>query len=633
MKEGEAMTENKKTILLVEDEVIIAMMEVRILEKNGYSVITSHSGEEAVETAGRHADIDLVLMDIDLGRGMDGTEAARIILQDHDLPVVFLSSHTEPEIVKKTEGITSYGYVVKNSGETILLASIRMAFKLHQAHIHIDVQKQDLQAANEELRSTLEELEAANEEFEVVNEELIRSEEELRASEERYRTIFEHSPIGIFWIDRYSVISECNDEFVRIIGSSREALTGLNMLERLKDEALLSAVREALAGRPGHYEGVYHSVTADKATPVRGLFTGITEICKGVAGCMGIFEDISYRRHAEETLRVREEQFRTWFDDDLTGDYLIDAEGTIIECNRALMEMFGYDTPADLRGRNISLMYPDNIEWKALWDRLSTEGTIRNYESKRTRKDGTLIAVIENMAALFDADGRIAMIKGYMFEITSRKKAEDDLARAVEEKQALLNELQHRVKNSLTMIASLASLEEERADLPETRAAMGTLRGRILSLANLYSMLFATGETREVRLDRYLNEIARSLLKANPGGGLIDFQAQLENITVDARRASPLGLIANELITNSLKYAFSGRSTGMLRVSLARVNGGLVLEVADDGNGLPEGFDMDRSTGLGMLLITLLSRQLGGAMEYRREGDKTVFCVTVQESQ
>jgi PAS domain S-box-containing protein len=627
------MTENKKTILLVEDEVIIAMMEARILEKNGYSVITAHSGEEAVEFAGRNPDIDLVLMDIDLGRGMDGTEAARIILNDHDLPVVFLSSHTEPEIVEKTEGITSYGYVVKNSGETILLASIRMAFKLHHAHIHIDVQKQDLQAANEELRSTLEELEAANEEFEVVNEELIRSEEELRVSEERYRTIFEHSPIGMFWFDRNSVITECNDEFVRIIGSSREALTGLNMLERLKDEALLSAVREALAGRPGHYEGVYHSVTANKATPVRGLFTGITEIRKGVTGCVGIFEDITYRKHAEETLRVREEHFRTWFEDDLTGDYRVDAEGTIIECNRAFAEMFGYDSPSELTGRNISLVYPDDEERKTLWDRLGSVGRITNYESKRTRKDGIIIAVIENIIAVLTEDGKIASIKGYMFEITNRKKAEDDLALAVEEKQALLNELQHRVKNSLTMMASLAALEEERSNLPETRAAMGTLRGRILSLANLYAMLFATGETREVRLDRYLNEIARSLLKANPGGGVIDFCAQLENITVDARRASPLGLIANELITNALKYAFWEKTNGRLCLSLRRAEGVLELKVTDNGAGLPEGFDMDRSTGLGMLLITLLSRQLGGIMEYRREGDESVFCVTAMENQ
>ncbi|HOT44626.1 MAG TPA: response regulator [Spirochaetota bacterium] len=123
-----------KTILLVDDEAIIAMAEARMLEKHGYDVITAYTGEQAINTASETPSLDLILMDIDLGSGMDGTQAADIILKNMDIPVLFLSSHTEPEMVDKTEKITSYGYVVKNSGETVLLASIRMAFKLHEAH-------------------------------------------------------------------------------------------------------------------------------------------------------------------------------------------------------------------------------------------------------------------------------------------------------------------------------------------------------------------------------------------------------------------------------------------------------------------------------------------------------------------
>ena len=159
------MTSQNKTILLVEDEALIAMMEMRMLEDHGYAVITAHSGEEAVDTVRKTPGIDLILMDIDLGRGMDGTEAAEIILKEKDIPVVFLSSHTEREVVEKTEGITSYGYVVKNSGETVLLASIKMAFRLYKANLKIQVSNRDIAAANEELESALEEMEAANEEL------------------------------------------------------------------------------------------------------------------------------------------------------------------------------------------------------------------------------------------------------------------------------------------------------------------------------------------------------------------------------------------------------------------------------------------------------------------------------------
>ena len=124
---------SNKTILLVEDEIIIAMMEIKQLEKEGYLVIHAANGEEAIDIVSK-TPIDLILMDIDLGKGMDGTETAKEILRTHNLPIVFLSSRTEKDIVQKTEVITSYGYIMKNSGITVLDASIKMAFKLHEAN-------------------------------------------------------------------------------------------------------------------------------------------------------------------------------------------------------------------------------------------------------------------------------------------------------------------------------------------------------------------------------------------------------------------------------------------------------------------------------------------------------------------
>jgi DNA-binding response OmpR family regulator len=123
-----------KTILLVEDEAVIALAESVALQKHGFSVVMEHSGEHAVERALADDSIDLILMDMDLGPGLDGTGAARAILEKRDLPVLFLSNHTGSEVVEKAEKITSYGYVVKNTGETVLLASIKMAFRLHEAH-------------------------------------------------------------------------------------------------------------------------------------------------------------------------------------------------------------------------------------------------------------------------------------------------------------------------------------------------------------------------------------------------------------------------------------------------------------------------------------------------------------------
>lgn len=130
----------ERRILLVEDDPMTAAMEEMYLQDAGYSVMTAGSGSKAVDLA-LSSDVDLVLMDVDLGPGMDGTEAARQILAERDIPLIFLSSHTEPEIVMRTESITSYGYIVKTSSCAVLLASVRMAFRLYETRERADEQE------------------------------------------------------------------------------------------------------------------------------------------------------------------------------------------------------------------------------------------------------------------------------------------------------------------------------------------------------------------------------------------------------------------------------------------------------------------------------------------------------------
>jgi len=126
--------ENRKTILFVEDKVVAARLHKKELENCGYVVVTANNGEKAVDIFRDNKSIDLILMDVNLGNGINGAEAAEIILKERDLPIIFLSSHTEPEIVKKTEKVLSYGYVVKNSGITVLDASIKTAFRIFNSN-------------------------------------------------------------------------------------------------------------------------------------------------------------------------------------------------------------------------------------------------------------------------------------------------------------------------------------------------------------------------------------------------------------------------------------------------------------------------------------------------------------------
>jgi PAS domain S-box-containing protein len=143
---------NPKKILLVDDDSIIASLQIQSLNEKDYLVIHASCGEDALELCNSNiSHIDLILMDIDLGQGIDGTTAAEQILKKHNIPLIFVSSHTEKEVVEKTEQITNYGYVTKNSGITVLDASIKMAFKLFEMN-------QKVVAAKDKLAATLDAL-------------------------------------------------------------------------------------------------------------------------------------------------------------------------------------------------------------------------------------------------------------------------------------------------------------------------------------------------------------------------------------------------------------------------------------------------------------------------------------------
>jgi PAS domain S-box-containing protein len=149
------MLEFRKSILLVEDEAIIGITTAKALEQE-YAVTTVLRGEEAIEVIRGGKKVDLILMDINLGQGMDGTEAAEIILKERHVPVVFLSSHVERAIIEKTEKITSYGYVLKSPGYTVLFAAIRMAFRLYEARKSISENLNKYRVLNERLQLALD---------------------------------------------------------------------------------------------------------------------------------------------------------------------------------------------------------------------------------------------------------------------------------------------------------------------------------------------------------------------------------------------------------------------------------------------------------------------------------------------
>ncbi len=148
--------DREKTLLLVEDEPVIAMVTAKMLKRSGYEVIIAYNGSMAADMALSDLSIDLILMDIDLGGGINGPEAARRILGKRNIPIVFLTSHSEQEIVEMVREITRYGYVIKNSGDFVLLSSIEMAFELFDSHERLKASADTLRISEEKVRSKLD---------------------------------------------------------------------------------------------------------------------------------------------------------------------------------------------------------------------------------------------------------------------------------------------------------------------------------------------------------------------------------------------------------------------------------------------------------------------------------------------
>lgn len=299
------MADTAKTILLVEDQAIIAMATTHMLRSNGYAVITAYDGESAVRTATADNTVDLVLMDIDLGPGMDGTQAAALILNNRDIPVVFMSSHSEPEIVERTDRITSYGYIVKNSPATVLLASLRMAFRLYEARVAVIEREEELEAALAERTRAEQAARLLNDNLAAVNEELRATEEDLRQSEQRFRLLFErmlhafalHEVVydAAGSVADYRFI-EVNPAFERMLGVERGALVGHTVLELFPDTEPYWVRRYGQVATTGkaleledysqHFGRYFHVVAY---SPKRGQFATV-------------FTDVTETRRSQEAL-------------------------------------------------------------------------------------------------------------------------------------------------------------------------------------------------------------------------------------------------------------------------------------------------------------------------------------------
>jgi len=253
------------------------------------------------------------------------------------------------------------------------------------------------------------------------------TEESLRESEEKYRLIIEHSPLGLLSFDDKGCIVACNDNFVKIIGSSREKLIGLNMLN-LPDKNIVSAVQQALNGQSGYYEGNYASTTAKKVTPARVLFEPINIEGRGISGGVGIIEDITERKQAEEALRISEDRFKQVAENAQEWIWEVDASGLYTYSSPMLKSILGYEASEVIGKKHFyDFIHPEDREEikNAALAAFNQKQAFHEFVNRNVRKDGETVFLSTSGVPILDRDGNLCGYRGADVDITERMGAEE----------------------------------------------------------------------------------------------------------------------------------------------------------------------------------------------------------------
>jgi PAS domain S-box-containing protein len=339
------------------------------------------------------------------------------------------------------------------------------------------------------------------------------------------------------------------------------------------------------------------------------------------------------RAKAERLLQQSEERFRQLVEQAPEAIAVYDAdEDRLVEVNANAEKLFGCSREELLQKGLFYFYTPDqpnrpplkesitqNIEQTLAGEEVVIERAIRNAQGQ------DLICEMR-LVKLPSAEHRL--IRNSIIDITERKRAEEQIITSLKEKEILLKEIHHRVKNNLTIIGSILSLQAPHLEDRKSREIFRECENRVKTMSKIHTKLYQSKDYAHIDFRSYLLELSQELfLSYQIDPEAVQFETKIDDVSLDINTALPLGLLLTELITNALKYAFPDGRKGLLQIHLRRVDDRMVLSVADDGIGFPEGLDYQNTTSLGLQLVMGLVRQLNGVIEMKRE-QGTNFIIT-----
>ncbi|HEX3013071.1 MAG TPA: PAS domain S-box protein, partial [Methanobacterium sp.] len=340
-----------------------------------------------------------------------------------------------------------------------------------------------------------------------------------------------------------------------------------------------------------------------------------------ITGVIGVSKDISERKKVEKQIKRSEAYYRTIFENTGTATIIIEEDTTLSLVNAEFEKLYGYPKEEIECKKSwkdfVASDYKNKIEKYHDLRRVDPKLAPRNYEFKFIDIYGNLKDILTTVAVIPGTNKSLISL----LDITDTKIAENKLKESLLEKEVLLREIHHRVKNNLQIISSLLNLQTRCVDGEETINVLKESQNRVKTMAMVHEKLYQSENLKGIDFKEYMENLVSDLFYSyGVKMGSIDLQIDADNLDMDIDTAIPCGLVINELVTNSLKYAFPGSNPtkGLIKIELKQLKDKLKLVISDNGIGLSEDWNMENIETLGLKMVTILVNQVGGTLELDR---------------
>ena len=523
------------------------------------------------------------------------------------------------EKIKQGEKINHYETLRLKKDGTIINVSVTLSpvFDTSKKLVSISAITRDIterKLAEKQKQKLLEELEVSNEELQTAN-------RKFELANNYNRSLIEVSldPFVTFGPD--GKITDVNLATELVTGYSRNELIGTD---------ISNYFTEPEKARKGYQYAFYEGFVRDYPLEIQHKNGTITPVLYNasvykdesgkVVGLFAAARDITEIKKAEESLQESEKKYRDLAELLPQPVFESDLDGNITFTNRIGLETFGY-TQEDLNNglTMLHVLAPEDHS-RAMEDTqrmLNGEGvTVGEYMG--LRKDGTTFPMIAYVSPIIQKN-KITGSRGVLMNISELKKAENEIKASLKEKEALLKEIYHRVKNNLQIISSLLDLQANYVDELETLNVLQESQNRVKSMAMIHEMLYQSNDLASIEFLGYVQNLVRDLFYSYGVKSNIKPVINIEHIILNIETAIPCGLIISELVSNSLKYAFPDNRTGEVFISIHSHGEEFELIIGDNGIGLPKNLDFkDIRISLGLRLVNILVDQLDGSIELNR---------------